>query len=77
MEAAGWEVEFAPNDIRNNRTNFDKVPHDTVSFIKGDIHVWLTEKAWRIAKLVDGYYANHRSQPDLQTILQLDKESKL
>ena len=89
----GWTADFHYTDKRNNRTTPDNVPHNTVRFIKGIIHIWLCSHGWQVAELIDKKYQNHRGQishtssyrdrfnrgyiPDLKTILELDAVNDL
>lgn len=34
----------------------DGIPTDSLSFVLGAWHVWLTDRGWRAARLVDGRY---------------------
>lgn len=60
MQAHGWRPQFDSKDTMYHRTKPYSVPHDSVSFVKGTIHVWSTGKGWQVAELIDGCYSNHR-----------------
>lgn len=37
--------------------HFDNgLPHDTLTFRKRNVVVWLTARGWRVARLIDGKY---------------------
>lgn len=57
----GWEVIFNEKDILCNRTTIENVPHNGVSFKKDNIHVWEIRNGWRVAKLANGYFTDHKT----------------
>jgi len=69
MIAKGFTPEFNPRDKRAERTVPENCPHDAVSFVKGDLHVWRAYKQgfsyWMTAKLIDGYYCKHEPVKEL------------
>ena len=38
------------------------IPQDSVQFVKGNVHVWLTSRGWRVGLLKDGLFV--RAQED-------------
>lgn len=76
MEANGFKVEFSYKDKMHKRTSIENVPHDAVSFVKGNFHVWRIYKEqdgmpyhWMTSELVDGFYTNHKPIQELKEIL--------
>lgn len=77
MEANGFKVDFSYKDRMHKRTTIEAIPHDAVSFSKGDLHVWKAYKykedgmyyEWMTAKLVDNHYTDHKPIEDLKEIL--------
>ena len=67
MEANGFTPIFSYNDRRAGRTTIEAIPHDTVSFGKGDLHVWKVYNyqedgmyfSWMSAKVVNNEYVDH------------------
>lgn len=68
MQGLGFEVDFHHLDKRYERTVPENPPHNAVSFIKGNFHVWFTGKFWQTAKLIDGYYCDHKPIENLKDI---------
>ena len=78
-----WTLKFSYIDKMYGRTTPSDVPHDTLSFIKGDKVCWKVYsvikenngifhplyEAWRIADYVDGIYCNHRIYEFLRDVL--------
>lgn len=64
MEALGCVTEFSYRDRMHKRTNPNSMPMDSVSFTfkrKADVvRIWQTKDGWQTAKLVDGYYTDHK-----------------
>lgn len=93
MMKHGWMPDFHENDVRYKRTTPDNIPHNSIRFIKGQIHIWLCKDGWQVAELIDGQYLNHRGQvshttqyrerffrgyiPDLTTVLELESKNDL
>jgi len=73
MIANGFTPEFCYGDKRVGRTTPENPPHNTVKFIKGNLHVWKCYKnsieLWHTAELIDGYYCNLIPVNDLTDLL--------
>ena len=75
MIAKGFIVEFNPKDKRAGRIVPENCPHDAVSFVKGNLHIWRIYKEiegmsynWMTSELIDGYYTNHVPIDDLKDL---------
>jgi hypothetical protein len=69
---SGFTEKLHTDDIRSQR--FEK-PLFSITFIKGDTHIWFCRLGWQVADLTgDGVaesvgYRNHRPQPTLKEAL--------
>lgn len=75
MIAKGFIPEFSYGDKRAERTIPENPPHDSVSFVKGNLHVWKCYKNsveyWQTAELIDGYYSNHKPVDNLADLFNI------
>ena len=84
MIAKGFTPEFSHKDKRYNRTTPENCPHDAVSFVKGNLHVWKiygykNEEMgyeWMSSELIDGYYTNHKPLQNIEEIFEINLEIK-
>jgi hypothetical protein len=77
----GFDVHMDDRDKRNERTTPDNVPHNCVSFAKGNLHIWkfyenMTNgynQKWQTAFIIDGYFRNHQSFDTIEEAMQREQ----
>lgn len=53
----GFELRAENGSALGSATfNYDGTPADTIWFVIGDVHVWLTAGGWRVSRLVDDVF---------------------
>lgn len=86
----GYTPKFSDMDKRYKRINHISIPHDSVGFIKNNIHVWklckFVEKEnsrfrdvvtyWKTAELIDGLFSNHKSFDTLDEVVKYNLNNK-
>lgn len=90
MHKLGYDIKFDYTDSRHGRTTPQYVPHNSVSFSKGNYNIWkginrikkddeifsdLIE-VWHTARLVDKHYCNHKTFEDINDAILHETETE-
>lgn len=75
MIAKGYTPEFKQSDKQYERITPENVPHNAVSFVKDNLHLWkgyswkTGTSYWIYAELIKGSFENHKDISTLNEFL--------